>query len=420
MKTIIYKIFLFVLLFGTCALAYGGNQGSPILSAVTNLSCLAAAVLLMFFYGSYPLSYKLIAWIITAGIIFLIAESLYSYNQYVYSFFVIKRFSCLGLAMLTYYVMTKIGPVKLGHIVAIILGFFFINQILLGQIFSYALTNDTRTTAAAEAFYLVFPFLFFLVRYITEHRRMDIIYTLLVLGLIFFLLHRSVISTAAVAGILVVCLSMIKKIEGSRLKVRSTAAMLFVLGILTLPLLGSLSPTRTQAFLETIGGIFAPSEDETGSWRLEQSTYYMTNFLDRPFLGWRYDGYDKGEIMENEDFPEKGTIIHSQYVDMLYNYGIAGMALNLLIIFCTMYYIYVRNAKLSLEQTVMICFIASGLLYGISYQLSPYYWSFVGLGMYYGGYKAPKNETDDKVTQQEDVPTVIQSTYHDTHSHSRS
>ncbi|QKZ11386.1 O-antigen ligase family protein [Spirosoma sp. KUDC1026] len=316
--------------------------------------------------------------------------------------------------------MTQLGPVKLGHIVAIIFGFFFINQILMGQIFSYALTNDTRTTAAAEAFYLVFPFLFFLVRYITEHRKMDVIYTLFVLGLIFFLLHRSVISTAGVAGVLVVGLAIIGKVEGSRLKIKSTAAMLFVLGILTLPLLGTLSPKRTEAFLDTIGGIFSPSEDETGSWRLEQSTYYMTNFLERPLLGWRYDGYDKGEIMENEDFPEKGTIIHSQYVDMLYNYGVAGMGLNLLIIFCTMYYIYVRNPKLSLEQTVMFSFIASGLLYGISYQLSPYYWSFVGLGMYYGGYKAPKEETDDQTTRQEATPTVIQPTYYDTHSHSRS
>jgi O-antigen ligase len=213
---------------------------------------------------------------------------------------------------------------------------------------------------------------------------MDLLKALFTFVLIIALLHRSVISTAVVAAGVVLLLSAIGKLADSRLRVGKTVSTLAVLLLLVTPFLGALSPKRVDAFMETIGGIFAPSEDETGSWRIEQSNYYMSQFVDRPLLGWRYEGYDRGEVMVHEDFAEKGTVIHSHFVDMLYNYGVVGLAINLFLILSTLFFIYLRNRTFSSEQAILFAFITSGLLFGVSYQLPVFYWSFVGVGMFYG------------------------------------
>ncbi len=161
--------------------------------------------------------------------------------------------------------------------------------------------------------------------------------------------------------------------------------MLFIMLIgLSSPLIGMLPEHKFDDFMESINGILDPKEDNTGSWRLEQSEHYMALVPERPILGWRYEGYDRGEVMRHEDFPDKGTIIHSQYVDQLYNYGAVGLAINLLLILGTLYVLYSGKRSYSIEQLVLFGFLAGGLVYGISYQLPVYYWGLLGLGMFYG------------------------------------
>lgn len=86
LKTGLYRLALFVLLFGVGSLAYGANQLHPMFSKVTNLTAAFTAAGMMLFYFQYPTSYKVLAWILTLGVIGLVLESLYLYNQYVYSF----------------------------------------------------------------------------------------------------------------------------------------------------------------------------------------------------------------------------------------------------------------------------------------------------------------------------------------------
>ncbi len=194
------------------------------------------------------------------------------------------------------------------------------------------------------------------------------------------------------AVIIVAGLSFVGKLGNRRLPIGRTVTTLFILAILTVPFVSILSPKRTAAFLENIGGIAKPTEDNTGNWRYEQSLYYWSKIPEELWLGWRYEGYDRGEIMENEDFPAKGTVIHSQYVDMLYNYGVAGLLLNMFVILSTLWIIYRRNRHFTSEQAVLFAFIASGLLFGVSYQLPIYFWGYVGLGMYYGLKKEKNSE----------------------------
>lgn len=379
-----YRIALYAVLFGVSALAHGGNALNPTLEKAVNGMALVGIVSLVLFYFQQPRLYKVAAWLVFMGVILLVLESKYDYNQYVYSFFVIKRFAYCGLALTACYVASRAGLLKIQYAVYLIFGLYFINQLLLGQLFSYALTSETRTTSAPEAYYLVIPFLYYMVVYVQKKRIIDLVKSLIVFGLIVFLLHRSVMSSAAVAGVIILLLAGVGKISNGTANIGRTLGFFLVAILAMLPFVSLLATIKADGFIEQIAGIFSPSEDNTGSWRLEQITYYWDKIGERPLLGWRYEGYDRGEIMENEDFPEKGTIIHSQYVDMLYNYGAVGLAINLLLILGTLGVIYFRNRTLSTEQAVLFGFIISGLLYGVSYQLPVFYWGFVGLGMFYG------------------------------------
>ncbi|PQA54428.1 O-antigen ligase family protein [Siphonobacter curvatus] len=388
----IYRILLFVLLFGVSALSHGGNTLSPFLDKLTNVVALIGIPALVVCYLHYPTFFKVMAWPMLLGVVLLVLESKYLYGTWMYSYFVIKRFFYSGLAMVTYYVATQARPFKLKYANWLIFSFYLINQIFLGQIFSYSLTSESRTVTAPEALYLTIPFLYYMITYLREHRLSDFFKSVLTFALIVFLLHRSVISAAGAAAFLLVVFGLFGKITEQALPLGKTfGTFLVMLGLLA-PAVTLLPEAKTQAFLDNVGGILDPKEDETGSWRLEQSEFYLSKIPDRLLLGWRYEGYDRGEIMENEDFPEKGTIIHSQYIDMLYNYGAVGLFLNMLLIVGTLVVMYRRNEVFTTEQSTLFGFLISGLFFSISYQLPVYFWGFVGLAMYYALYP---NESED-------------------------
>ncbi|MFD2937186.1 O-antigen ligase family protein [Spirosoma flavum] len=411
MKIWIYRIVLFVLLFGMSALIYGGNALNPLFDKAVSGTTLIGIFALVFFYFRFPPLYKVVAWLLGLGLIGLILESKYEYGQFVYSYFVIKRFAYCGLALMSYAVATQAGPLKIKYAVYLIFAFYVINQLFLGQIFTYNLTSESRTVTSNEALYLVIPFLYYLLMYMKDRRIVDLLLVLFTFVLIVFLLHRSVISAAIVALVVVAGLSLIGKLSTGGVPLGRTGATFAVLLIVLAPLMAMLPGNKVDAFLENIGGILDPKEDNTGSWRLEQSEYYISKIPEHPILGWRYEGYDRGEIMENEDFPEKGTIIHSQYIDMLYNYGSAGLAVNLLILLGTLLVMYRKNKTFSIEQTVLFGFIVSGLIYAVSYQLPVFYWGFVGVGMFYA-LKSPTedtpetNPTEEHVTEYDSPQTI--------------
>ena len=393
----IYRAVLFVVLFGLSALPYGGNLGNPLFDKVINGMALLGIFSLIIFYFRFPALYKVAAWLIGLGVIGLVLESKYEYDQLVYSYFVIKRFAYCGLALFTYVIVSQAGPLKIDYVVYLIILFFVINMLFLGQIFTYNLTSETRPVYSNETLYLVIPCVFYLVKYMGNRKIGNFLGLLFTFAFVVFLLHRSVISAAVIGIGTVAGLSLMGKLPTGGFPMGRTFATFIVLFILLSPALAMLSGSsnKVDAFLENIGGIFNPKEDETGSWRLEQSEYYVSQIPEKPILGWRYEGYDRGEIMENEDFPEKGTIIHSQYIDQLYNYGAAGLALNLFIILGTLLTMYVRNPTFTIAQTVLFGYIMSGLIYAVSYQLPVYYWGFVGVGMFYALHRPPDDATDE-------------------------
>lgn len=384
MTTKLYRIALLALLFGLSPLGYAGDYTNPLLAALTNVSPLISLLVFVLCYFSFPGIYKVIAWVIMLSVILLVLESKYEYDKFIYSYFVIKRFAYCGVALTAYYVVSKAGFLKIEYAVYITLGLFFFYQILLGQIFSYTLTSDTRTTFSTDAYFLLLPFLYYLVLYLKARRLVHLLASLCTLLFIIFLLHRTVISAAVVAAVVMFGLAFLGKVTTGNLPIGRTLVTFGLILAMAAPFTDLLPESKVDSFMQSISGIFFPKEDNTGSWRVEQSEFYLGKVPERPLFGWRYTGYDRGEIMENEDFPDKGTIIHSQYIDMLYNYGAFGLIINIVLMLSTLIALYRSSRTLSTDQLVLFGFVAGGLIFGITYQIPVYYWAFVGVGMYYG------------------------------------
>ena len=419
-KIWIYRFALFIMLFGLSSLSYGGNYDNPfvsiLLNVLVNLSPLISILIFVPAFFRLPGLYKIIAWAIVLGVILLVLESKYEYNQWVYSYFVIKRFAYCGLALAAYCIASRAEPLTIRHAVNFVFIFFFINQILIGRIFRYDFSSETRTTLAEDAYYFVIPFLYYLIRYLKEHRLTHLFIALFSFLFIIAMLHRTVISAAVVGAGMIGALLLLGKVSTGGLPTSRTLAVFALLIAIASPFTGLLPEKKADAVLTNIGGILSPKQDNTGSWRLEQAEHYMKLVPDKPLFGWRYEGYDRGEIMENEDFPDKGTIIHSHYVDMLFNYGAFGMLLNLALILGALVALYRSGHTLSTDHLVLFGFITSGLVFSVSYQLPVYYWAFVGVGMHLGLKRPPvyftTPEPTEEVTEYDADSSVLLSKNH--------
>lgn len=399
MITWLHRFGLFYLLFGIATLLHGGDHQS-FSDMLVNLTPILSMGLFVYGYFKLPGLYKFIGWVLGLGIVLLVLESKYEYGQYMYSYFVIKRFAYCSVAIGAYYLAGRSEPINMKQAVNILFFFFFVNQIVLGRIFGYAFNSDTRTTQSPDAWYFLIPFLYYLVSFLKQHRPIHLIAALFCFLVIIILLHRTVISSSVVAAGVVIGLAMLGKVSGHNGLPMGRTLVLFALLVgMALPFVGLLPEKKVDAMMTSIGGILSPEEDNTASWRVEQSEYYLSQIPERPLFGWRYEGYDRGEIMENPDFEEKGTIIHSQYVDQLFNYGAFGLLLNVVLILGALIALYRSGRILSTDQLVLFGFIASGLVYGAGYQFPVQYWGFVGVGMYMGLKRQPIYGTTRPSTQ---------------------
>ena len=65
----IYRILLFILLFGVSALSHGGNTLSPFLDKLTNVVALIGIPALVLCYLHYPAFFKVMAWPMLLGVV---------------------------------------------------------------------------------------------------------------------------------------------------------------------------------------------------------------------------------------------------------------------------------------------------------------------------------------------------------------
>jgi len=319
----------------------------------------------------------------------LILESLYEYgNPFQYPRVFSKVMLIFAIFFIYGFHKKFKNKIDLGHVVFAIGIFFFLNVILINRdafsVSSFA--NHERGLLAESVYFLLIPCLYFFNGYFIKRKVKDLYLFCLFFALIIFLQHRTVWVCTAVA--LILNLLLLKKTT-AKLNVESMIPVVIFLVLVSVfagffvftndVIMGKLS--------ESIDDLMNPTSQGTGNFRWVQFTTYWPFIMDNFVFGMRLEGFElpvqffDRDILVFED--GTGHHFHSLYVDRLFYFGIFGL---LLVMLPPIYYITKLISKLkrmTIEQIVLVCYVATGITYGLSYQLQPNVYALIGLAIYY-------------------------------------
>ena len=318
----------------------------------------------------------------------VMVESFYTYNTPLMYPHVWAKFLCMFLTC-TLYTYFRNGADWLGlGVVSIIMVFFLLNLVLFFQdVLSLSSFVDTeRGFTSYTTHFLILPFLFFFNRYLRTNKMTWLFAFFAVTAFILFLNHRSVWLSSAFSMIVNLAFIYTKGKE----KVASAAyGPVFLIPFVAISLVFSYvladKPEVLAKISERVEDIGKADEQGTGKWRLEQFESYLPFILDHPIYGMRFEGFE----LPNQFISEKsnkntfadgsGHHFHSFYFDIFFYFGTIGFLLVFWPIGGSIYKTITAPVPISLETIAFVVFIASGVIYGLSYLLSYYFFSCLGI-----------------------------------------
>ena len=278
--------------------------------------------------------------------------------------------------------------INLSHVVTAIGLFFFLNVILINRdafsVSSFA--NHERGLLAESVYFLLIPCLYFFNGYFLKKKVTDLYLFFLFFALIVFLQHRTVWVCTAVA--LTLNLILLKKTT-AKLNVESMipVAIFLLLVIFFAGFFVFTNEVIMNKLAENVDDLMNPTSQGTGNFRWVQFTTYWPYILDNLLFGMRLEGFElpvqffDRDVLVFED--GTGHHFHSLYVDRLFYFGVVGL---LLVMLPPIYYI-IKSVnslrRMTIEQIVLVCYVASSITYGLSYQLQPNVYALIGLAIYY-------------------------------------
>lgn len=239
---------------------------------------------------------------------------------------------------------------------------------------------------ANEAYYLLIPLIYTLNVYLLQRKVRFLYYTLIISAIILACFHRTVwmasLSAVLLNWFLIRSYTQIKALDVvTRLMPVLLSSIIFIVSLLYA------KPELVNSLVESFSDIQNADSQGTGGWRSQQRDIYMALVPEHPFLGWTYEGYDKGEVMANEFTEEwtgaKGTFIHSGYVYALYNFGLVGLFMQCGIILFTIIHFYRIFNRQDPGQWALLIFMCSAYVFAWSYQLPDFFWAFLGVAVYF-------------------------------------
>jgi O-antigen ligase len=317
--------------------------------------------------------------------IVLIFESVYHYDSFMMYPHVISKFFDLFVVLAIYaiYVHRRIPNFSL-IMIFIILGLLMQISLNPSMISLQAFVAHDRGLPAGSVYLLSLPCLYYFNQYITSQK---IGFLLIFLFLLLFILianHRTVWVTLSFS--LLVNITLIRKNEKFKIgKMLPAVFLVMAVSVYTLILAISYSPKVEEKILTNVTNILNPTEDGTGSWRLQQIQSYLP-IVEKNFItGMHWKGF---ELPIQFYHPEAGTAFfedgtghhfHSFYFDILFYFGIVGLII--FIIAMVLPVITVISNRLSLNNLQLSFFIfsLSGFVYGLSYTLTFAYWLILGI-----------------------------------------
>lgn len=385
-RNLLKQVHLYLFLFALCEIAYGGVAQHTVMPQIRKIVLVLGIVYSIFYFGRMPLYARVVITSMAMMLLYLVGESLDRYGTWFESINFTSQILYPVIAGGTFVACIWIGNVRIDIIVAIIIALFCFNQLILGRITEHHFNSEDRSMTAAEAYYLVLPFVYSLNVYLLQGRVKFLYYALTLGILILACFHRTVWMTSSSA--IVINWFLIRtyiQIKTSDI-ITQLAPVLLIAG-LVVGCMFYAKPELTDSLISSFSDIQNSNDQGTGGWRSEQRDIYMSMVPEHPFLGWTYEGYDKGEVMataESEGWSgAKGTFIHSGYVYSLYNFGIVGLLLQYGFILITLLQLHRVLNKQDPGQWALLMFLSSSFVYAWSYQLPDFFWGFIAIAMYF-------------------------------------
>lgn len=383
---VLKRLHLYLFLFLSGEIGYGGQTATAAQSSIWRVLVLLSVAYGIVFFFRFPTHLRITTVLYLLLTVWLIGVSYHMYGVPVASMQYMGLSLSFTLVYGGYVACWYLREISLREIGMTIFGLFFINQVVLGRIMLHQFNATERSTTAEETYYLLLPFCYYAVRYLQTIRLRHLITALLVLVMLIGFFHRTVwMAATAAIGVL------------SMLMHTSIRQHLGLTGIRLLPYLGLgimavlaflMTHSQTAARLsgslsESFSDIGNANSQGTSGWRHEQRQLYWNRIVQRPLLGWSYEGYEDGElIIDDPESPDtKGTFIHSGYVNALYHYGLFGLSIHYGLLLSTLAFMW-RRFRREAGYIALFVFLTTGLVYSWSYQLPLFYWVLLGVGSY--------------------------------------
>ncbi|MBC5772978.1 O-antigen ligase family protein [Pontibacter sp. KCTC 32443] len=327
------------------------------------------------------------AFFVTTCYVFgLVFESYYKYNSFFIYPHVFLKVLIFYFSFFTYTFYKGNYYLKFSHIVYFILIGFWLNVLIVNPsaLSLSSFTQHERGVHSTSVYMLVIPFLYFVTEYFTKPRLYSLGMAFFVLLSIFFFQHRTVwISTAVVLVIYYLLFRFKTETPITLGKILPIATIILGGAIASSAFIFSMHPEVIVKIMDNFSDIENFDKQGTGSWRYIQWMSYLPFIKENLFLGMRFEGFELPIQFYRDDIDKPvfedghGHFFHSFYVDVLFYIGLMGLFLYLL---QAVYGIWrgLRMPMLTNNQIMLLSFVLSGFVFGISYILPPFFYGVLG------------------------------------------
>ncbi|MEJ8757028.1 O-antigen ligase family protein [Pontibacter sp. H259] len=331
-----------------------------------------------------------LAFFMTGLYLFILAlESYYKYSTFfVYPHVFLKTLVFFyGIFIYTFY--KNNFHLKMHHLVYFILIGFWANVLIInpGALSISSFTEHERGVHSTSVYMLIIPFLYFLTQYFFKAKWYSLPMMFFVLLTIFFFQHRTVwVSTVIVLGIYYLLFRFKTNTPIGIGKILPIIGVIVAGGLASSAFLFSMHPEIITKILENFSDIENFNKQGTGSWRYNQWLSYLPFIKENFFLGMRFAGFELPIQFYRDDIDKPvfedgyGHFFHSFYVDVLFYAGFIGLCLYLIQAFRVIWKT-IKMSRLTENQIMLVSFILSGFVFGLSYILPPYFYALLGLAI---------------------------------------
>jgi hypothetical protein len=379
---------LYELVFGE---KYGDEESASteIVPIEKYLILLACGLSIVFINRLNSFTRNWVIFIFSLLVIFMLESyyTYYSFMMYPHVFAKVMIYFLIPFAFLAY---KDPKPELLLYTAYFIILIFFVHLLLYKtEVLSLQSFVDTKRGFTAQStYFILLPGIFFLNVYLRDRKMVYLLLFMVIMFFILYLQHRTVWLSTLFA--LSLNFLLIRKADFSFPLSAFTPFIVIplVAGFLLFSFVLSTNPEVVDKFIERIEDIQNVESQGTGSWRLEQFRSYWPYIEDNLAIGMRLKGFELPIQFYHSEagiaFFDDGTghHFHSFYVDRMFYFGLLGLVMVVPLVF---YFVNKTRQKYTLtaEQLTLVTYVASGLVFGISYNLPGFYFGIVGIAISY-------------------------------------